>query len=145
MVANINEKTGIRYGVASQYAIDPEVLDTLWTTALDKACERLYRERIAELQQEGLSQEEAEEQAELESDSLFCYVEPDGQPFEYEGATVAVTTLGGAPLVYIIESPVIVKARPCSPCVPNAGDLDNLDPEYGIECYGLPDDWKPQV
>jgi hypothetical protein len=107
MLANVNEKTNIRYGVVSQSTIHPDVLDELWTIALAKACGD----------------------------------EPDGQPFEYEGVTVSVTTLGGAPLVFIMESPVIVKARPCSPCVPNAGDLDNLDPDYGIECYGLPEDW----
>ena len=32
-------------------------------------------------------------------------------------------------------------ARPCSPCYPNAGDLDNLDPENGMLTYCLPKEW----
>jgi len=37
----------------------------------------------------------------------------------------------------VFESPYIVKCRLCSPCYPNAGDLDNRDEEYGYETYDL--------
>lgn len=59
----------------------------------------------------------------------------------YKGVTYRISWLGGAIIVFIFESPVISKARLCSPCVPGAGNLDNLD-EDGEECYGVPRDWR---
>jgi hypothetical protein len=41
--------------------------------------------------------------------------------------------------LWVMKSPKIVKARLCSPCFPNAGDLDNLDDEYGYDTYGVPE------
>lgn len=29
----------------------------------------------------------------------------------------------------------------CSPCVPNAGSLDSVNPN-GYECYDVPADWR---
>lgn len=58
-----------------------------------------------------------------------------------EGVRYMISHLGGAPLLWAFESPVISKAKLCSPCVPNAGDLDSLDDD-GYECYGIPDDWR---
>ena len=57
-----------------------------------------------------------------------------------EGVRYEISWLGGAPLLWVFESPVISKARLCSPCCPNAGDLDSLDDD-GYECYGIPEDW----
>ena len=57
-----------------------------------------------------------------------------------EGVRYEISWLGGAPLLWVFESPIISKARLCSPCVPNAGDLNSLDPD-GYECYGIPADW----
>jgi len=52
--------------------------------------------------------------------------------------------LGGAPLIWVIQSPVTTTCRRCSPCVPNAGNLDSPDPDGGITCYDIPPDWKNQ-
>jgi len=57
-----------------------------------------------------------------------------------EGVRYEISWLGGAPLLWVFESPVISKARLCSPCCPNAGDLNSLDDD-GYECYGIPADW----
>ena len=50
--------------------------------------------------------------------------------------------------VYIDQNVLMVtwglyttQARLCSPCYPNAGDLDNLDPEHGETTYCLPKEW----
>ena len=40
-----------------------------------------------------------------------------------EGVRYEISWLGGAPLLWVLESPVISKAKLCSPCCPNAGDL----------------------
>jgi hypothetical protein len=58
-----------------------------------------------------------------------------------EGVRYAISHLGGAPLLWVFESPIISTARLCSPCVPNAGDLDSLDDD-GYECYGIPSTWR---
>lgn len=57
-----------------------------------------------------------------------------------EGVRYEISWLGGAPLLWVLESPIISKAKLCSPCCPNAGDLNNLDDD-GYECYGIPADW----
>ncbi len=57
-----------------------------------------------------------------------------------EGVRYEISWLGGAPLLWVFESPVISKAKLCSPCCPNAGDLNSLDDD-GYECYGIPADW----
>lgn len=59
-----------------------------------------------------------------------------------EGVKLSLSYLGGAPLLWVIESPRLVWCRPCSPCVPGAGDLDSPEEEgFGVQCYGLPKDW----
>lgn len=67
--------------------------------------------------------------------------------YEYEEANTRLwlTYLGGAPLIYVLRSPFVIGTRPCSPCVPNAGDLDNLDAQDGILCYSLPPEWMPNL
>lgn len=57
---------------------------------------------------------------------------------EREGVKYRTSWLGGALHFFIFESPVVVKCRPCSPCVQNAGDLGS---EGDYEAYGVPEDW----
>jgi hypothetical protein len=62
---------------------------------------------------------------------------------------VSMVNLGGAPLLWIEDSPITVHARPCSPCIPGAGDLnalyceENGPPGFGhyIQCYAIPECW----
>lgn len=75
---------------------------------------------------------------ELESENI--QIEEPNISGTSEGVEYSISWLGGAPLLWVFESPIISKARLCSPCVPNAGDLDSLDDD-GYECYGIPADW----
>lgn len=59
-----------------------------------------------------------------------------------EQIKVQVTYLGGAPLIYVLESPYTANCAWCSPCCPNAGDLDTPR-EHGITAYCLPEDDMP--
>ena len=62
-----------------------------------------------------------------------------------------MVNLGGAPLLWIEDSPFRVMARHTSPCVPGAGDLEAtmreaqtlLNFNFGryIPCYGIPEIW----
>lgn len=71
----------------------------------------------------------------------------------YEGVDYQITWLGGAPLLWVLEGPVGFANHLCSPCVPNAADLDNgFEPTSipvdqihrdhdGYLCYVVPQDW----
>ena len=76
----------------------------------------------------------------LERESERIQIEEPTLAGTCEGVRYEISWLGGAPLLWVIESPIISKARLCSPCCPNAGDLDSLDDD-GYECYGIPADW----
>jgi hypothetical protein len=59
---------------------------------------------------------------------------------EYEGIKYAISWLGGAPLLWVFESPFKQNFDLCSPCVPNACDGNNPNPE-GYEGYAVDPDW----
>jgi hypothetical protein len=55
-----------------------------------------------------------------------------------------VTWVGGSPLLMVLLGPQGACRSLCSPCIPNAGDLDSgyfVDGETGFECYVVPRDW----
>lgn len=60
---------------------------------------------------------------------------------EYEGVKYRIDWLGGAPLLWVIEGPVIGRFDLCSPCVPNACSLESPNPD-GYEGYDVPADWR---
>jgi hypothetical protein len=82
----------------------------------------------------------------------------------YEGVQYRIDWLGGAPLIWVFEGPLGNARQLCSPCVPNAADLDSgftldseLESKPGSEefeagvsaadhdnlypCYCVPRDW----
>ena len=154
---NVNPETGIRYGVISGNSLDHEVLnglhdeadyivfsqyrfDAIKRFANDHEFDYLADVSFDELD-EKLQNEYDDEYSEFVEDVTNEYesVEPVAS-FEYEGVEVVFEWLGGAPLVYITKSDVTTHANLCSPCVPNAGNLDSKDPD-GYECYDAPTDW----
>jgi hypothetical protein len=54
------------------------------------------------------------------SDHVFSWTDPTKR-FSYQ-----VSSLGGAPLIWVFKSPYVTPCRQCSPCVPNAGNLDDM-------------------
>jgi hypothetical protein len=118
---NTNLKTGIRYGVTDN--IDHDLLDTIMTNGTDLT-------RMETFEEAGLwDNDDEQHDYEHELDS------------EHGPVKLILTTLGGAPLLYVIESPYVMACRGCSPCVPNAGDL-NAPQEYGTDAYCLPDAYR---
>lgn len=61
--------------------------------------------------------------------------------FEIEGVKGVTTWLGGGLLLCIFKSPWVTRAKICSPCVPNCGDLDSIAVD-GFECYDVPPNWR---
>ena len=80
----------------------------------------------------------------LELESQDMQIEEPTISGTLAGVKYEISWLGGAPLLWAIESPVISKAKLCSPCAPNAGDLNSLDDD-GYECYGIPEYWRYEV
>ena len=87
----------------------------------------------------------------LEEFSDMCQIEEPSLHGELEGVKYQIGWLGGAPLLWVIEGPIGWANRLCSPCVPNAADLDGgFDTgEVGEECtvhtcYVVPRDWLRQ-
>ena len=76
----------------------------------------------------------------LENESDFQIEEPTIEG-ECEGVKYAISWLGGAPLLWIFESPFIGMFDLCSPCVPNACSLESPNPS-GYEGYDVPADWR---
>ena len=64
-----------------------------------------------------------------------------GAQFDKDGLKAEIIELGGAYLLMVFESPFTSRFRLCSPCVPNACDGDNPDPENGELGYDVPAEW----
>lgn len=195
MSANINLKTGIRYGVISCNSLNQDLVQELFYThgvdlSYAAAVEELRREieceadDIEETAREeaenyaegmGFSAEDSEAEVEAKIEAAYVrlgysdredYIETRMQRESehiniaepviegtYEGVKYRIDWLGGSPLLWVIEGPVGYCDRLCSPCVPNAGDLDSgitydthlpagCRPERdAFECYVVPRDW----
>ena len=153
MTVNTNSKTGIRFGVIAVNDLNSDVVEDLWYGygAVDLSYQAAMEELDAEIGWEAdrlietgeLQAEDRDWYVDRETDKRRDDIQIDEPTIEgtYEGVQYQISWLGGAPLLWVLESPVISKAQPCSPCVPNGGDLDNLC-EDGVECYGVPDDWR---
>jgi len=193
MIANINPKTGIAYGVinanevpylleeiinngndVSYQSWKKEVIDNIasilenhvngedgvdclsaliadmsWKHKTNSAKEDV-KSSLDDLQSDGL---ETEINFTTEAEAIFdsfdlneTYENDEGQYEHSEGkgkneCKYILGYLGGAPLIWVIQSPYLTHARKCSPCVPNAGDLNNLDVN-GVECYDVPPEYK---
>ena len=73
-------------------------------------------------------------------DSIFDETHLEGITATIDDVTFEVFDLVGAYHLLIIDSKFIDYTRPCSPCVPNAGDLTSPDPQ-GIKTYSVPPTW----
>lgn len=96
------------------------------------------------LDQKGFGWDYVEQQLERWSD-MYQSEEPTIEG-EYDGVTYRISWLGGAPLLWVLEGPTGFADRLCSPCVPNAADLDRGFSDEKVdncqhECYVVPQDW----
>lgn len=141
--ANVNPETGLRYGYISGHSIHPELVDDLiWQhgtwhndtqTEIQATIDKLMGRELSD-----------EEQAELESleqelENLELDLENSSITGEYQGVKYGSSMLGGALNFFIFFSPHVKPHGLCSPCVPNAG---NLDVGGCYDCYDVPDDWR---
>lgn len=79
--------------------------------------------------------------SDIEQDWNDRYQGDGDDAYEYtkDGYVLRTTSLG----IYVIKSPYYTWCAACSPCCPNAGDLDTprLTPDHGLKTYALGPDW----
>jgi hypothetical protein len=146
---NTNHETGVAYGVVSLNSIDPELAgDLMYRHGIDADYESALADHMSNAHvawhDGGGDFDDFDEDGARQAfaDSYESY-EPsvDGV---YEGVKYAIRFLGGAPLLYIAFSLHVIDDAPgCSPCVPNAGDLDSYyrGARGSTQCYTVPADW----
>lgn len=146
MLQNVNENTGIRYGIISANSLHPDLVDTLMygTSAKDVHFEEAKSELWADIKstcKDYMSDDESDEVADLavENMSQNWQHEPVFEG-EHDGVRYRTCWLGGALNIWIFESPFTSKFDLCSPCVPNCADISSPNPE-GFEGYTVPPDW----
>ena len=160
---NYNEKTGIPYGVISGNNV-PDLADNIFSAGENLSFQG-YKKDLAEkikgaivgaisdssfhpekvvegldiadivetLMDNGLGDDYQGEEEEYS----YSYDTPNGK------VSLLLGWLGGASIIWVIDSPWFANTAHCSPCVPGAGDLDS-PVENGLECYCLPPDDMPE-
>jgi hypothetical protein len=134
--ANVNVETGIRYGIVAMNSLQSWVWDELLTRG-DNLSFRAFEEDWR-AEHPGATDRQWQH-------ACDCY-EADEPIYEavIDGVTVRLTWLGGAPLLFVFESPHRANVRLCSPCVPNCGNLDSkvpLSDGRAFVCYDVPAEW----
>ena len=122
---NVNGETGVRFGFISANSLHSDVVVELmfeFGTDLD------FKEYIKEYP-------DGEDVDNYYNDEP--YIEGEMEKVKY-----ATSWLGGALHFWIFQSPYKTQCALCSPCVPNAGDLDNTGDEYVDVAYDVPKEWR---
>ncbi len=144
MQPNVNELTGIRYGIISANSLDGELVhDLMYRHGEDLSWKEAAVEignEVNALVEEGLIDED---DVDREMDERLCDLNIEEPIIEgaCEGVLYRTSWLGGALHFWIFESHRIGKYNLCSPCAPNAGNLDCPN-ENGYECYDVPEGWR---
>ncbi len=135
MAANVNPKTGIRYGVVSLNSLAEWVYDEF----LEHGTDLTHAEALAEARESGEYLDSGGEFDEYAFNDNYCADETEYE-LETDGMKLGLSHLGGAALVWVFESPHLADCAVCSSCCPNVGDLDTNRTE-GKTTYSLPAEW----
>ena len=144
MKPNMNHETSIHYGIIRANSLDWEVVDDLlYRHGTDLSYQEAYAEIAIKVWRDVLGGEvkfdDAEEEIERRTEGI--QIEEPIVEGTYAGVTYRTSWLGGALHFFIFDSPCINRYALCSPCVPNAGDLDSPDID-GIETYDVHPEWR---
>jgi len=154
---NYNKKTGIPFGVVQGNNV-PDLVDEIMTHGENESYLTFKKELAQEIRWavekvlEPYVIDASDNLQGYDFDELVNHVEDRGWDFNDEENNYSyekdypegkvnylLSWLGGAILVWVIKSPWVAYCRPCSPCVPGAGDLDSAaDKDSGILAYALP-------
>lgn len=129
---NRHPETGIAYGVVSLNSLQSWVFEEFMNHGKDLS----FESAMEEFDSENPEADDDERQDYIDS----LHIEEPDYELTRDGMKLGLSYLGGAPLVWVFESPHTAEVRQCSPCVPGAGDLDNPC-EGGMVAYTLPKVW----
>jgi hypothetical protein len=165
-MANIDNATGIRYGVISPHSVNGDALEDIYQNGTNLSYDAAIADakgQIANalrpvLDSFGLlpyDYRNTDGKTPKADDYLASVVETvweevsedfqwesdsdDTHRYERDGYVLETSSLG----IYVIRSPFYTFAAFCSPCAPGAGDLDTprLTAESGVKTYCLGPDW----
>jgi hypothetical protein len=140
---NYNQKTGLPFGVANAHDFWPLLSDIQdWgTNESEKEAVDSLKERLLSFL-DGEPIRDRERAAEDTLDVLLEYAEFEleecSYSYETDGTRYLLSYLGGAPLIWVIESNYACYCHHCSPCVPGAGDLNSPDGTTLAHCMPPP-------
>lgn len=140
---NIDTLTGIHYGVISPHSVMPEALEDIYTHGKNLNYE-VYLEQVKFELKGALKDYLSDRRLDYAVEGAFDAIEQDladdyqsendAYRYEQDGYILETSELG----IYVIKSPYVTNAAHCSPCCPNAGDLDK---EGSIRSYCLGSEW----
>lgn len=136
VLPNVNHETGIRYGIIHINSLSEWIWDEIFQTGENLSYNSAWEDYKAENDIDE-NQEDIDDLRQEFADSY--YGDNDIYAGELDGIHYQTTSNGE---LFVFFSPHLTKARLCSPCVPNCGDLDNIDWDHGYECYDVPSDWR---
>lgn len=163
--SNVNEATGIHYGVISQNSISPEALDDIYFASENlsyKVSVSEFKNRISACENladlEGvisdvirfakgglqeivfpLDEQGTEKVWSLIEDDFNDGYQSDDHDWLYEKDGHKLTNCLQSD-IFVLESPFYTLSQFCSPCVPGAGNLDSPCPD-GPRTYCLSHDY----
>lgn len=143
MVPNMNEETGIHFGVINANVLNPEALDQILLHG-QSVYEREFAEEMNTIRgtlARFLTKADVNAVMSEISTAFNENVSDDDTPVYFEDVEgVSGEYDRNNNILMIFKSPVLLTCRPCSPCYKNAGDLESPD-EYGFDTYAPPADW----
>lgn len=133
---NVNKETGIHFGVISIHSVAPEILNDF---------QPVYPE-IGDIERfpwnDYTAKEKFEELTEEEKESIYEKLIEEFEPWQWyfknEDYFLHYDDSGFG--LWVEKSPYVNRVNPCSPCAPNAGDLDSPS-SNGILTYALPEEF----
>lgn len=165
MIANVNSTTGIAYGYINANNVNNEVLHSIFINGIDARrleCDidfatsfgfvqpdkndgELYSVYLARVQDTLL---DFLNEKQDESPDFLGMVESHDEEFEDYTGDIHVATIDDTTVIYntdnnticVMDSTTVGKYFACSPCCPNAGDLDSAGGD--VKTYDVPASWR---
>lgn len=145
---NTHPVTGIRYTVYSMRNLKSWIYEELFygSQATDLSYEEAYEEELSlaikraryEAEVNGKEFDEAGFIEDWECPELE--IDEPNIAGTYDGVRYEISWLGGAPLLWVLESPHTGQFVLCSPCCPQACDADSPI-AGGFTGYAVPEEW----
>jgi hypothetical protein len=149
LLANVDPETGISYGVISLNSIDSYTLEDIYQNGEDLS----YKAAREEAEKEFSMLKYNPDGTPLDDDYLESAMQEwdeayqnDNDAYLYTSEGITVQTSGDGSTLWVFKSPYTRLVSQCSPCVPNAGDLNTETAKWNsqgapVNAYDLPQTW----